>query len=863
MARSAARRGSTAAQLDPPKYLVVPAHASAYSHSDSLGRYHNRDYELSPTLRALSSAKAYSHQTRNRGGSTVVKNLQQLLANRVHHAGPDDAAALAPVPRRRTAKVGGPRAARLPGATCALHPATRALLFAPAPRGRAQWLLKRPYLTPANSGVPRLVQGDAGAKLKGARYQYRDSAFMLEPSCTSVLYWNVFLVLLILFTSTVTPYEVSFLDLGPEDAFYWLVVAVDVAFFCDMLVTCNTVVYDEHSQRSISSRTRVVGLYLQQFFFIDLVSVFPFDEVVLAATAVERTEVQALRIIRLTRLFKLLRILRMSRIFGRFESMLSIRYGVVKLWRNLLTVILVCHWMACCYHLVAVLTNQNCNWINNYFGVHACQEVVPYPDKEERYIAALYLATYTVATVGYGDVPPTNSSERIYLIAAMFVGAGLFAYVVGNICDVLLSLSVRDNEFQKLMDTANVFIRDSNLPPELSLRVRSFLRNRRLARTQQEMNEFMAHLSPALRAEVALELNRDRLKHVGFFNGAPKDMLVQLALMMNLECYPALETVITASEPADRMFIIKRGLMSVRGMVRGKDDVVGEDMLYRTQGPRGYTVATLMFCELLLLRRDHLLTVLHDFPDAAAALRRRMIRAIVREKLLEFHAIWGRTRERLASEALRPASQQLQGLASTRQPSVALATLSVVSTNLLAGSVRHLGTCLTDIRRQETCPFPVALLAVMLCSPVLESTAQRVAVAIQRAWRDCRRRMQLRAEAQQRNAQRRADLDAQRKAAEEERQRERDAAPVMGLLGTERVVIVYGPAPLAAEQLRAAVEQLRATVAELQEQVSMTRVAPHGHGHGHGRSHPVADAAAPVSNPRGKAPELRGPAPHR
>ena len=707
------------------------------------------------------------------------------------------------------------------------------------------------------------AQGATGGKLKGARYQYRDSAFMLEPSSAPVLYWNVFLVLLILFTSTVTPYEVSFLDLQPADPFYWVVVAVDVAFFVDMLVTCNTVVYDEHSQRSISSRTRVVGLYLQQFFFIDLISVFPFDEVVLAATPTQRTEVQALRIIRLTRLFKLLRILRMSRIFGRFESMLSIRYGVVKLWRNLVTVMLVCHWMGCFYHLVAVLTNQKCNWINGYFGVSPCHEAVPYPDRMDRYIAALYLATYTVATVGYGDVPPTNSSERIYLIVAMIVGAGLFAYVVGNICDVLLSLSVRDNEFQKLMDTANVFIRDSNLPPELSVRVRSFLRNRRLARTQQEMNEFMAHLSPALRAEVALELNRDRLKHVGFFNGAPKDMLVQLALMMNLECYPALETVITASEPADRMFIIKRGLMSVRGMVRGKDDVVGEDMLYRTAGPRGYTVATLMFSELLLLRRDHLLSVLQDFPEAAAALRRRMIRAILREKLIEFHAIWRRTRERLASETLRPATQLLQGLS---QPTAAsLTSLSMVSSNLLAGSVRHLGRCLTDIRRQETCPFAVALLAVALCSPVLEATAHRVAVLIQRAWRDCSRRMHLRAEAQQRNAQRRADLEAQRKAAEEERQRERDAAPVMGLLGTERVVIVYGPAPLAAEQLRAAVEQLQATVAELQEQVTLTRHAPHGHGHGnsHGRSHPGIETAATLSNPRPRAPEFRGPASHR
>jgi CRP-like cAMP-binding protein len=706
-------------------------------------------------------------------------------------------------------------------------------------------LPKRPLLTSANSRVVR-AQGATGGTLRGARYQYRDSALMLEPSSSSVLYWNVVLVLLILFTSTVTPYEVSFLDLQPAEPFYWVVVVVDVAFFVDMLVMCNTVVYDEHSQRTISSRTRVVGLYLRQFFFIDLISVLPFDEVVLAATAAKRTEVQALRIIRL---LKLLRILRMSRIFEQLESMLSIRYGVVKLWRNLVTVMLVCHWMGCFYHLVAVLTNQKCNWINGYFGVSPCHQVVPYPDNIERYIAALYLATYTVATVGYGDVLPTNSSERIFLIIAMIVGAGLFAYVVGNICDVLLSLSVRDNEFQKLMDTANAFIRDSDLPPELSIRVRSFLRNRRLARTQQEMNEFMEHLSPALRAEVALELNRDRLNHVGFFNGAPKGMLVQLALMMNLECYPALETVITDSEPADRMFIIKRGLVSIRGIVRGKDDVVGEDMMYRTAGPRGYTVATLMFSELLLLRRDHLLGVLQDFPEAAAALRRRMIRAILREKLIEFHAICRRTRERLASETLRPAAKQLM------QPTAAaLTSLSMVSSSLLTSSVRHLGRCLTDIRRQETCPFAVALLAVALCSPVLEATAHRVAVLIQRAWRDCRRRMRLRAEVQRRNAQRRADLDAQRKAAEEERQRERDAAPVMGLLGTERVVIVYGPAPLAAEQLRAAVEQLQATVAELQKQVTMTR---------NGRSHPGIEAAAKLSNPRARAPELRGPEPYR
>ena len=73
----------------------------------------------------------------------------------------------------------------------------------------------------------------------------------------------------------------------------------------------------------------------------------------------------------------------------------------------------------------------------------------------------------------------------------------------------------------------------------------------------------------------------------------------------------------------------------------------------------------------------------------------------------------------------------------------------------------------------------------------------------------------------------RAEAEALRMAAEAEQERERDAAPVMGMLGNERVVIVYGPAPLAAEQLRKAVEELRAQVSALQGQVaSLTQLLP-------------------------------------
>ena len=151
MAR-AQRRGAIAA--GPPaetfKYGAAPMPASSYAH-DSLGRYHTRPYELSSTLRSLNTAKAYREHTRNRGGSTVVKNLQQLLANRVHHYAGSEDNALAPEPRRRPPKVRRPGAVRPHGATHVLLAATRALLPPPPLQRPQACLVKRLRLTRANS----------------------------------------------------------------------------------------------------------------------------------------------------------------------------------------------------------------------------------------------------------------------------------------------------------------------------------------------------------------------------------------------------------------------------------------------------------------------------------------------------------------------------------------------------------------------------------------------------------------------------------------------------------------------------------------------------------------------------------------
>ena len=55
------------------------------------------------------------------------------------------------------------------------------------------------------------------------------------------------------------------------------------------------------------------------------------------------------------------------------------------------------------------------------------------------YFVALYFVIQTIATVGYGDVNPQNTKERIFVIFLMLVGVIAFSFVSGAISSILMS----------------------------------------------------------------------------------------------------------------------------------------------------------------------------------------------------------------------------------------------------------------------------------------------------------------------------------------------------------------------------------------------------------------------------------------
>ena len=114
------------------------------------------------------------------------------------------------------------------------------------------------------------------------------------------------------------PFAISFEQNTPNSTIAsgldFFVIAV---FFTDILCTFNTSFVDFHSDHLVTDRFVIGASYMKAWFWLDLVSSIPFDQIPVTSgnggSGAVRV-VRVLRLLRLTRLFKLARLLQFQRL---------------------------------------------------------------------------------------------------------------------------------------------------------------------------------------------------------------------------------------------------------------------------------------------------------------------------------------------------------------------------------------------------------------------------------------------------------------------------------------------------------------------------------------------------------------------
>lgn len=480
---------------------------------------------------------------------------------------------------------------------------------------------------------------------KGLSQQYRRgslptdaSCIILDPKSNWLKRWDIFVMILLLYTAVVTPYEVGFTE---PDWNFWFFLnrIIDVSFFVDLVFNFLTARFNEEEGVWIYTFPQIACIYLSSWFTIDLVSILPFDVVGMSFDAEIVDSFRVLRVVRLLRLLKLARILRASRIFARWENQINLSYSVMSLLKFMVGVTTIAHWMACAFRIVIDMEGHSNprgpdNWLQGYMDM----------DEESaglQYIAALYWSVMTITTIGYGDLVAKTTGERLLATACMLLGASIYAYVVGAVCGIVSGLDEATAKFHQTMDQLNLYMAEYHLPKPLQYTLREYFRHCRSLARERHYQDLLQQMSPTLRGQVAVFCHSSWICKVPFFNSATvsdeerEEFIIQIAMHIHPEAFAPNEAICRVNQPAEQMYIVQKGVVAKQGVILRGGSFFGEDMICKSY-KRQYSVRTLTYVDVFRLDKKELMNIIqHDeFPATRLAIRRAAIALAFRIKFV-------------------------------------------------------------------------------------------------------------------------------------------------------------------------------------------------------------------------------------
>ena len=369
-----------------------------------------------------------------------------------------------------------------------------------------------------------------------------------------IQYWDAVSFMALLFTATVTPFEVSLLPsttlvrLGNNPREFGLFITnrlVDLFFSIDMVLNFF-MAYQEAAYKGgmwVTHRGKIARTYLRSWFVIDVISVMPFDVLTRLREKEDETDLAILRtfrFIRLMRLIKLLRILRASRIIARWQNFIGISYAQMTMIKFMTTTFFLVHFMACTWAYVGLnweptpgsTLDWESTWLDHYGFVNSsnannAQNLAVGPHR--LYFISLYVAVCSMFG-SVGSISPRNYAEYMVITLMMLVGSMVWAWVIGSLCGILATLNPHGTAFQNLMDELNFFMRTNNFQSEHRVRLREFFRQTQDFNRIQSYDKLLLKMSAQLRGDTALFIGTATLEKIWYYLGIEKKALIAASL---------------------------------------------------------------------------------------------------------------------------------------------------------------------------------------------------------------------------------------------------------------------------------------------------------------------------------------------
>lgn len=334
---------------------------------------------------------------------------------------------------------------------------------------------------------------------------------------------------------------------------------LEALLFLDMFVHISRAFFNEDGVLVYNLKAIRVR-YISSSFFLDLIAALPYSHLVSLNGSVNYGYASWLRLPKMLRMYRLLRWYKqLSRSIERTSTIM----GILRLMPLLLGLT---HLYGCIWWYIGTVgrslssaappDRQLDSWIYYYSGMGEAQiwnDAVPIT---KQYIFSCYWAASTLSTASLvGDATPKSMPEVAWSIWSMLTTLTVYAYVVGEISNMVMASDQENVHMREQMSRVQTFLQKHAFPRDLAVDIiRSY--EDALQRNSYSSEQINSLLSTNIRIEVAMQLSLGLLKGNPLFVQCSSGFTASLAALLREQIFASDEYIFHTNDVCNDLYVV-------------------------------------------------------------------------------------------------------------------------------------------------------------------------------------------------------------------------------------------------------------------------------------------------------------------